>query len=493
MTSVIANGLTTLTDPVGFLATHWPGQGHRNQAYAALCGGLLRSGLPLHQVQRLVSALGEATGDEETAERVKLVERTATRIHEDEPATGWKTLAELLGANGTSIVAEFKRRLGLVVSLVDLARHKCLPLEFLEEEGIHNLPFGGIGIPYHDAGDKITVKERFALRAGDGSRWPKGRRLIAYGEHHLVMAASAGYQVLVEGETDALTLWYHGEPALGLPGAETVAKTLHQGHIAQRALVYVVEERDEAGKDFVRNVAARLAELAWDGTLKVVRLPTKDVSDLHCQDSNAFKAVWREALDKATPLPLSSAGHATGGGDPWPAPVPLSQVPDVPRFPVEVLPEPLRRCAEEIAWAMNCPVDYVGVAMLALGGGGLANSRHLRITRSHAQPPSLYAVYAGPPGSAKSPPLKLLRRPFDEVQACYLQEWRAAKQAWEAQEKEERGPRPILRRCVVSDTTTESLGITLVENPRGLLMIRNELSGLIAGMNQYKGGKGHDR
>src|SRR6185369_303459 len=56
-----------------------------------------------------------------------------------------------------------------------------------------------------------------------------------------------------------------------------------------------------------------------------------------------------------------------------------------------------------------------------------------------------------------------------------------------------RGPRPVLKRCVVSDVTTESLGIILCENPRGVVMIRDELVGLVAGMNQYKGGRGHDR
>ena len=51
-----------------------------------------------------------------------------------------------------------------------------------------------------------------------------------------------------------------------------------------------------------------------------------------------------------------------------------------------------------------------------------------------------------------------------------------------------------MKRCVVDNTTTESLVMLLHENPRGLLMIKDELSGLIFGLNQYKaGGKGDDR
>ena len=45
----------------------------------------------------------------------------------------------------------------------------------------------------------------------------------------------------------------------------------------------------------------------------------------------------------------------------------------------------------------------------------------------------------------------------------------------------------------MSDTTTESLAITLSQNPRGVVMVRPELAALMTSMNQYKGGKGQDR
>ena len=54
------------------------------------------------------------------------------------------------------------------------------------------------------------------------------------------------------------------------------------------------------------------------------------------------------------------------------------------------------------------------------------------------------------------------------------------------------GPRPTLRRCIVADATMESLALVLEENPRGLVMPRDELMELVASMNQYKGGKGYD-
>jgi hypothetical protein len=55
-------------------------------------------------------------------------------------------------------------------------------------------------------------------------------------------------------------------------------------------------------------------------------------------------------------------------------------------------------------------------------------------------------------------------------------------------------PAPKPRRIDVDDATMEVLPAILADNPRGLVMIRDELSAFILGMNQYKaGGKGNDR
>jgi DNA primase len=42
---------------------------------------------------------------------------------------------------------------------------------------------------------------------------------MLYGLDRLGAARSEGFVVLVEGESDCHTLWHHGYPAVGLPGA----------------------------------------------------------------------------------------------------------------------------------------------------------------------------------------------------------------------------------------------------------------------------------
>jgi hypothetical protein len=307
------------------LAKHWPGpDSHlRHKAHGALVGGLLRDGLTVPDVEALVEALCEATADEEPHKRVARVRETADKQAADEPTTGWPKLAETLGRDGWQAVARFRALLGLTLTVEALARHKRLPAEFLQEQELRDLPEGGVGIPYRTPDGKEVVKRRTALRAGDGSFWPKGVPLLAYGETRLDEAIKAGHLVLVEGETDVLTLWFHGIPALGLPGTDTVQKTLHLGHISNIPLIYVAEEGDEGGEVFVQNVGRRVASLGWCGQLKVVRFPdAKDVSDLHCQDPEAFGEAWQEAVRQAREVEFS-AGEAAAHlppEDPWPDP-----------------------------------------------------------------------------------------------------------------------------------------------------------------------------
>jgi hypothetical protein len=179
--------------------------------------------------------------------------------------------------------------------------------------------------------------------------------------------------------------------------------------------------------------------------------------------------------------------------EPWPDLLPLGEPPSAPDFPVDVLPGYAADMARETSWAMNVPVDLAAVPLLVLAGGAIANSRRLAITVSHTQSGCLYAAIICPPGANKSAPVQLLRQPLELVQQQYLDEWRKALGNWENADEEKRGPRPVPKRCIVSDTTTETLSLLLMQNPRGVLLAKDELSGLMASMNQYKGGKGDDR
>jgi hypothetical protein len=347
---------------------------------------------------------------------------------------------------------------------------------------------------------RFTPKD-FRQRRPDGvGGWLwnlKGVSRLLYRLPELLLAAIAEPVFIVEGEKDVEALRRLGLTATCNPmGAGKWLKCYNEALRGRRVLL--LPDNDEPGREHMETVLRNLEGIASSVTvLALPDLPPKgDVSDWIA--AGGTKHGLLELAAAANGKPQDSNGRAHKGtqesaeSESWDNPLPLGDVPEVQSFPLDVLPEPARQLVEEIAWAMNCAPDLAAVALLALVSGGIANSRHVAITKTHIVSPCLYAVVVAPPGATKSPPMRLLRRPFDLAEAQHRKEWKAAVAEWKEAEKEDRGPKPTLKRCLVSNITTESLQLTLDENPRGLLLLRNELSGLIAGLNQYKAA-GDDR
>jgi len=191
------------------------------------------------------------------------------------------------------------------LSLIDLALDKQLPWQFLFQLGVTENESGCVEIRYHlaDGSPAPRYRLRTACIAKEGSRWSKGKgEIVPYGLERLEDARRAGYLVLVEGESDCWTLWYHHVPALGIPGAEMVGK-LDATMLAGIDRLYVVQEPDTGGETFVQQVTRKLEAWHWAGKAFVVKLQgAKDANDLHKQDVHGFRAAWQQALDQAEPL-----------------------------------------------------------------------------------------------------------------------------------------------------------------------------------------------
>ncbi len=488
-------------DAVGFLAGHWPGAGRHN-AYRALCGGLLREVCP-EAARDAVVRLVEATGDGEGANREALLGSTAEALAEGRAAEGWPRLRLRLGPDGPRVVREFRRRLGLTIDLAALADHKKMPVEFLRSLGLHDLDDDGVGIPYRDAGGKVVgVKKRTRLRAGDGSYWPKGLPLMAYGEDRLHEAVRAGYLAIVEGESDPWTMWYHGLPALGLPGAGTVATTLQRGHVAGVPLAFAWREPDASGAEFVEGVRRRLGGLGWAGVLKEISAQgVKDPSDLHARcggDKGRFAEAWAAAVGQARQLDL--------GPPRADAPKAVRILAPYQPFPVDVLPAPLVAYVREGAAALGCDAAFVALPVLSAVASLIGNTRVVRLKRGWEELAIIWVAIVGDSGTLKSPAYLLAVAYLFRLQKRLLRDHKArcATYQQEVQEYREKardakkngedpGPPPeppVLERVVCSDTTIEKLAEILEDNPRGTLLARDELAGWLGSFTRYKGKQG---
>jgi putative DNA primase/helicase len=108
----------------------------------------------------------------------------------------------------------------------------------------------------------------------------------------------AGRLIIVEGESDAQTLWYHNCSALGVPGAGSFKAERDDPHLKGRD-VFAFIERDEGGKLLLRSLSAS----SHRDKIKVVILEHfNDLSDMHVACPERFRARIDAALARAVPL-----------------------------------------------------------------------------------------------------------------------------------------------------------------------------------------------
>ncbi len=177
-------------------------------------------------------------------------------------------------------------------------------------------------------------------------------------------------------------------------------------------------------------------------------------------------------------------------------------------FPLDALPLSLAELAAEGAAAFGCPPDYFAAPALALAGGAMGRSVELSVNSTYTEAADLTIAVVGPPGSKKSPALRVMLKPFFEIDRelrdVYLQEKETYKRQlreWEARKKgadkaAERGDEPVMPthgHLTLDDTTRESVCQVHAQNARGVVVAMDELSAWVASLNAYRSGKGDDR
>lgn len=156
----------------------------------------------------------------------------------------------------------------------------------------------------------------------------------------------------------------------------------------------------------------------------------------------------------------------------------FSQNPDWQPFPVEVLPGPIQNFVQTGAKAIGCDLTYVLLPLLAGLASAIGNTRRLRLKQGWLVPPILWTASIGESGSAKSPGWSLAMEPIRAIERELHRDFQSRKNSKEATTEE---------RWTVADTTVEAMALLLAENPRGLLLSRDELSGWLASFDQYRG------
>ncbi|HEY1380566.1 MAG TPA: DUF3987 domain-containing protein, partial [Gemmataceae bacterium] len=168
------------------------------------------------------------------------------------------------------------------------------------------------------------------------------------------------------------------------------------------------------------------------------------------------------------------------------------------KFPVEVLPRVVRTFVAEVAADMQCDPVAVALPVLSVLGGAIGTKRQVCLKQGKAgwyETPVVWTAAVAPSGMMKTPPWKLAMRPVRDIEEALREDNKLALEQWEddcekAEKKnKKKPPKPKDRQLMISDVTIESAAIIVSENPDGVLLCRDELSGWVESMGQYKTGK----
>lgn len=417
------------------------------------------------------------------------------------------------GCRSEDIVKELGLTMGDLFSEEKPGRKKEIVAKYDYLDAAGALVFQVVRQEPGDHGASKTFKQRRPDGRGCWIWDMKGISPFPYRLPELLAALERGETVFVaEGEKDADRLATLGLVATANHGGAGKWTKVHSEYFPAGAEVVVLPDNDDPGREHARKAAGQLtARGCRVRVLELPGLPPKgDLSD------------WLNAGGTKEELLRLAAATREWRPDPeqeWPDPEEIrEELRPVEPLPPAIIPEPLRPWLADVARRMQCPLDFVAVGALVVAGAIVGAGCGIR-PKAHDDwlvVPNLWGGIIARPSMLKTPSLAEIMKPlarleieakdqFESEQRYFGAEIEAHKAQKEALKAEmhavAKGKRdapkvtmdalkrqlavleepdpPVRRRFRTNDSTIEKLGELLNENPRGILVFRDELVGLL--------------
>lgn len=385
---------------------------------------------------------------------------------------------------------------------------------------------------YRDADGKLgwqvvrgQNKEFWQQRPDGRGGWLKnlqGVKPLLYRLPETLAAVQKGETVFIpEGEKDCNNLARLGLAATtnscGAPGKwpDTFSDYLIG------ADVVILPDNDDPGQSHADKVALSLQGKAR--SVKVVALPglpeKGDVSDFLA--SGGTKEQLLQIVAETLEWEPEQAHPRSTFEENWPDPEPIqTTLRPVDALLPEMIPEPFRGWVLDVSYRMQCPVDFVAIATIIETGSVIGAGCDMRPKEKDDWKvvSNLWGGVIARPSMLKTPALAEAMKPVAALEAAARETYEAGlswheaeREAFKAQKdalkndmltaakgkakKSEKVPdlaevkncyanleepeTPTRRRYKTNDATVEKVAVLLNENPRGMLIFRDELVGLL--------------
>lgn len=367
---------------------------------------------------------------------------------------------------------------------------KKVPESFLRGLGIDQGFYMGkpcLVIPYfNENGNQAAVRYRTGLNGNDKFRWRKGAKPCLYGLNKLSDYNKSAV-FLIEGESDCHTLWFNGIQALGLPGANNWREDRDAPILNKFDTVYVIIEPDAGGKAVLRWMKSS----AIKNKVKLVSLPTNDVSELYIKNKDSFKEIFQDCVEQAVSFSDSENQDIepeNSSAIEWDKAREL-----FPRieFPWEVLPAEIKESLQQLARShATSPLSLPGAAV-AVFASVLGATVNVSPKKTWTEPLIFWFADIRPSGSGKTPAARALCKVLYDAQIRVDDDYKQRVEEELIKKPKDRNPVPRSKSYFITDLTLEGLRADAIGHG-GSVCVLDELSSFINGQNQYKA-KGNDR
>jgi hypothetical protein len=168
-------------------------------------------------------------------------------------------------------------------------------------------------------------------------------------------------------------------------------------------------------------------------------------------------------------------------------------------FPLEVFPRPLVGIIERFSNSLGVEKEVIGSSMLTIVSSAIGNTIRVSPKYGYEVPVFIWLIIIAPSGYGKTPAISTLIKSIERRQSKTYKEFSEKLKKYKESLKSTKSrntetvEEPALEHFFTTDTTVEALGDIFEKTPRGILIHKDELAGLILGLNQYKSGSGNDR
>lgn len=389
-------------------------------------------------------------------------------------------------------------------------QHSYLATKGIQAHGVKVDTAGALIVPMRDTAGKLHSLQ--TIQPDGDKRFLYGGRVN--GCYHAI-GKPAGLLIVCEGYATGASIHESTGHAVAVAfnagNLEPVALALRAKYRDLKIIIAADDDHQTEGNPGMTKAQAAAQSVgAWVAAPKFpAGRPDKatDFNDLHqLAGLDAVKACIEAAADSTT-----------GEADGWPEPTPLpNALPPVDAFDAALLPVALRPWVMDIAHRMQCPPDFPAVAAL-VALSSLIGARAVIQPKARDDwqvVPNLWGAVVGRPGVKKSPALGEALRPLNRLQANEMELHQAAHEVWaldckvaamqgDENERKAKGlankdpagarallqpvdtpTEPTARRYIVNDATVEKLGELMQHNEWGTLSYRDELYGLLTGLDK---------